>query len=94
MAHEEHAPVLGVALPVDRPGRLCRLCDAYGLGDRSGLVDVLLERIEAVCDLIVDQAAEGDPAFRRFLAEGHVAGYRRDLRFIESMRGRLTRALG
>ena len=94
MAHDEHAPVLGVPLPVDRPDRLRRLCDAYGLGERSGLVDVLLERIEAVCDLIVDQAAEGDPAFRQFLAEGHVDGYRHDLRFIESMRGQLTRALG
>ena len=56
-------------------------------------VDVLLERIEAVCRLIVDQAAQGDPAFRRFLAEGHVAGYRRDLRFIESIRADLGRAL-
>ena len=93
MAHDEHGPVFGVPLPVDRPGRLRRLCDAYGLDDRSRFVDVLLERIEAVCHLIVDQAAQGDPAFRRFLAEGHVAGYRRDLRFIESIRADLTRAL-
>jgi aminoglycoside phosphotransferase (APT) family kinase protein len=94
MAHDEHAPVFGVPLPVDRPGRLRRLCDAYGLDDRGGFVDVLLGRIEAVCDLIVDQAAKGDPAFRQFLAEGHVAGYRRDLRLIESLRDRLARALG
>jgi hypothetical protein len=40
-----------------------------------------------------DQAAQGDPAFRQFLAEGHVDGYRRDLRFIESIRADLTRAL-
>jgi hypothetical protein len=94
MAHDGHAPVFGVPLPVDRPGRLRRLCDAYGLDDRGGFVDVLLGRIEAVCDLIVDQAVKGDPAFRQFLAEGHVAGYRRDLRLIESLRDRLARALG
>ena len=46
-----------------------------------------------VCEVIVDQAAAGDPAFQRFLAEGHVAGYREDLEFIESIRARLEQAL-
>jgi hypothetical protein len=93
LTREEHARVLGVPLPVDRPGRLRRFCDAYGLDDRSGLLDMLVERVEAVCELIVDRAAEGDPAFQRMLAEGHETSYRRDLGFIESTRGRLEHAL-
>jgi hypothetical protein len=64
-----------------------------GLDDRAGLVDALVERIEAVCELITGQAAEGDPAFQRHLAEGHVASYRRDLDFIESVRRLLEHAL-
>ena len=93
LTRDQPAPVFGVPLPVDRPGRLRRFCDAYGLEDRAGLVDVLVERIEMICEVIVDQAAAGDPAFQRFLAEGHVAGYREDLEFIESIRARLEQAL-
>jgi hypothetical protein len=43
----------GALLPVDRPGRLGRFCDAYGLADRAGLVDTIVRRVQAVCDLIV-----------------------------------------
>jgi hypothetical protein len=47
----------------------------------------------AVCDLIVDQAAKGDPFFQRHLAEGHLDGYGRDLEFIRSLREPLQEAL-
>jgi aminoglycoside phosphotransferase (APT) family kinase protein len=93
LVRDGYAPLFGVPLPVDRPARLRRFCDAYGLSDRAGLVDVLVRRIEAVCDLIVDQAAEGDPAFVRMRAEGHVDSYRRDVEFIWSTRASLERAL-
>jgi hypothetical protein len=53
----------------------------------------LLRRLERVCDLIVTQAAMGDPFFRRHLAEGHLDGYRRDLAFVESLRAPLQEAL-
>lgn len=90
---DQGAVQLGVVLPVDRPGRLRRFCDAYGLADRAGLVDTILRRVQAVCDLIVGQAAKGDPFFQRHLADGHVDGYRRDLGFIESLRESLQEAL-
>jgi hypothetical protein len=46
-----------------------------------------------VCDLIVTQAAMGDPFFQQHLAEGHLDGYQRDLAFIESLRAPLQEAL-
>ena len=67
---DQGAAELGAVLPVDRPGRLRRFCDAYGLAGRHGLVDTILGPVRAVCDLIVDQAAKGDPFFQRHLAEG------------------------
>jgi hypothetical protein len=90
---DQSAVGLGAVLPVDRPGRLRRFCDAYGLADRHGLVDSVLRRVRAVCDLIVDQAAKGDPFFQQHLAEGQLDGYRRDLMFIQSLREPLQEAL-
>lgn len=93
LSPDQGAVGLGVVLPVDRPGRLRRFCDAYGLADRAGLVEMILRRIEAVCDLIVGQAAKGDRFFQQQLAEGHLDGYERDLVFIESLREPLEEAL-
>jgi hypothetical protein len=93
LSPDQGAVGLGVVLPVDRPERLRRFCDAYGLADRAGLVEMILRRIEAVCDLIVGQAAKGDRFFQQQLAEGHLDGYERDLVFIESLREPLEEAL-
>jgi hypothetical protein len=90
---DQDAVGLGAMLPVDRPGRLRRFCDAYGLVERAGLVDTILRRVQAVCDLIVGQAAKGDPFFQQHLAEGHVDGYQRDLVFIKSLQAPLQEAL-
>jgi hypothetical protein len=51
------------------------------------------QRVQAVCDLIVGQAAKGDPFFQQHLAEGHLDGYQRDLVYIESLREPLQEAL-
>ena len=93
LSPDQHAVGLGAVLPVDRPWRLRRFCDAYGLADRAGLVDLILRRVRAVCDLIVGQAAKGDPFFQQHLAEGHLDGYERDLVFITSLRESLQGAL-
>jgi hypothetical protein len=93
LSPDQGAVQLGAVLPVDRPGRLRRFCDAYGLTDRAGLVDTILRRVQAVCDLIVGQAAKGDPFFQQHLAEGHLDGYQRDLVYIESLREPLQEAL-
>ena len=93
LSPDQGAVGLGAVLPVDRPGRLRRFCDAYGLTDRAGLVDTILRRVQAVCDLIVGQAAKGDRFFQQHLAEGHLDGYQRDLVYIESLREPLQEAL-
>jgi hypothetical protein len=55
---------LGVATPVSEAARRLRLlCDAYGLGERAGLVDVIARRQQALHDAIREFAARGIPAF-------------------------------
>jgi Phosphotransferase enzyme family len=93
LSPDQRAVRLGAVLPVDRPGRLRRFCDAYGLVERAGLVATILRRVQAVRDLIVGQAARGDRFFRRHLAEGHLDGYQRDLVFIQSLRESLQETL-
>ena len=61
--------------------------------DRGGLVETILDRVQAVCELIVGRAAEGDPFFQQHLAEGHLDAYQRDLVFIRSLRQPLQEAL-
>jgi hypothetical protein len=64
--------------------RLKLFCDAYGLDDRSEVVDMIQERMMATRRLLLDGAAAGHAAYQALLAEGgHVEGIERDLAFVE-----------
>ena len=71
-----HRAELGA--PDDTARRIALLCDAYGLEDRGGLLDVVAERMVASIEGIERFAAAGDPAFIRLVADGHVARMRAD----------------
>ncbi|MEJ3748101.1 aminoglycoside phosphotransferase family protein [Actinomycetes bacterium KLBMP 9797] len=70
----------------DQARRLRLLCDAYGVdgADRSRLVPAVLDRLEAVIDLIRTRAAAGDEAFAAHLAGGHVELYLTDIAHIRA----------
>lgn len=68
----------------DQGPRLKRFCDAYGLGDRAGFVDVIRDRIDASRRMVRDGAAAGHSGYRALLAEGgHIEGIDEDLRWVE-----------
>jgi hypothetical protein len=46
-----------------RGSRLRLLCDAYGLADRTGFLDVVSERQHAFVDMVRLRAADGEPGF-------------------------------
>ncbi|MDP9260146.1 MAG: phosphotransferase [Actinomycetota bacterium] len=64
-------------------GRLAMFCDAYGLSgaDRAMLLATVVRRIEQVRDLILSEAARGNPVFAAHLADGHADGYEADLEY-------------
>jgi hypothetical protein len=81
-ANDANCRGLGFPMPPDRPGRLARFLDAYGLGDRSGLLEMAITRIEGLRDDILKRAAAGDLSVRTHLEEDHVGAYNADLAWI------------
>jgi len=59
--------------------RLRLFCDAYGLNNRDELLPMVERRLEALCEILVTGAAEGKPAYRKMVEEGHLAHYRREI---------------
>ncbi len=67
----EHARELGA--PLDAGQRLRLLCDTYGLADRSPLLEVIGDRMDASILGIESWAARGEAAFVQMISDGHVA---------------------
>lgn len=82
LASDRSCGGFGFGEPPDRPRRLARFLAAYGLGDRGGLLELAVARIEALRDDILDRAAAGDPGVATHLAEDHVGSYNSDLAWI------------
>lgn len=89
----DEARVSEPGLPPDVARRLRLFVDAYGLDDRSGLVEVILERIQASIDGIRTAAAEGQKPHQVLLESGHVDAMRAAIDFIERVAPTLQQAL-
>jgi hypothetical protein len=76
------ATLLGWSEPPDRIRRLNLLLDAYGLGDRRGFIDNVVDRIEYNRDLMVRKAADGDLAYQSLIHQGHLAGMEEALTYL------------
>lgn len=56
--------------------------ESYGEEMEEGTLEMALLRLEGLCKTIARKAEEGDPAFQKMLAEGHIEHYRKDIGFI------------
>lgn len=92
-ANDASCRVLGFPEPPDRARRLARFLDAYGLDDRSGLLEMAVRRVEGLRDDILRRAAAGDPGVRTHLEEDHVGSYNADLAWIRGHEAALWAAL-
>lgn len=79
----------------DRPRRLRRFADAYGLipRDRHRFVRAIRRRIVDHVEGIKRMAAAGEPAFIRIVRKGNLRRPMRDLRMLDHERHALERAL-
>ena len=66
--------LLGWADPPQRARRLRLLLDAYGLEDRTGFIDQVVERIGYNREIMVRKAAEGNPGYQALIHQGHLVG--------------------
>jgi hypothetical protein len=78
-----------------RARRLALFCEAYGLGasDREILLATAARRVAALRDLIVSEAASGNPVFSAHLADGHVQEYEADLTYLRASAAALAGCL-
>ena len=68
-------------------------CDAYGLTERSRLVETLRLRIESMADFLRQGAAKDDPRMLANIEAGHLAIYLTDSAYVEQHAGELEAAL-
>ncbi|MFI0976175.1 phosphotransferase [Streptomyces sp. NPDC021093] len=78
--------------PREQGRRVAAFCRAYGPGVGAEVIDVLPERLHALIDFMRSQAAQGNEAFQRHIAEGHADLYEADIRYVRTHRSTLRAA--
>ena len=56
--------------------------ESYGEGMEENYLKMVLLRLEGLCKTITRKASEGDIAFQKMIAEGHLELYQNDIKFI------------
>ncbi|MCA1065721.1 phosphotransferase [Rossellomorea sp. AcN35-11] len=56
--------------------------ESYGEGLKEGYVEMVLRRLEGLCETMKRKAGEGDRAFQTMIEEGHLEHYQKDIAFI------------
>jgi hypothetical protein len=74
--------LLGWTDPPDRVRRLRLLLDAYGLDDRTGFIDKVIDRIGYNRDIMIRKAADGHRAYQSLIQQGHLVGMEEALTFL------------
>ena len=78
----------------ERARRLRLFCEAYGLSDRTGLIDAIRARLIYVGAFIAEQARLGDPGMVKLVAAGVPHGMLvKDVGYLDAHRAILARAL-
>ena len=80
--------------PTEQARRMRLFCDAYGLEDRRGLLDLIERRQHVLYNSVVAWAAAGDPAFAAMCRDGHTKGILGDLAYVRRYRAEFERECG
>ncbi|MEZ8080551.1 aminoglycoside phosphotransferase family protein [Enterovibrio norvegicus] len=75
--------------------RVALFCDAYGLSapEKAGLVDAMIERLQALVDFMMGEAEKGNAAFADNIADGHHLSYLDDIAYLNTHREQIEAAL-
>jgi hypothetical protein len=85
--------VVGAELPDDYGPRARLFCDAYGLEDRSSLVEVMRLRMRVLSDTIRLRGEAGEPGFAELLRMGYDRLPLQDMEILDEHRAEIERAL-
>jgi hypothetical protein len=84
---------LGWEAPPNRARRLRLLLDAYGLEDRAGFIDDVVDRIGDNRATMARRAAEGNRAYQSLVEQGHLGGMDEAAGFLSEEGARLQEAI-
>lgn len=71
--------------------RLHRFCAAYGCPCTPLLLDIVDQRLQALCLHILQNAERGEAVYQRMIIEGHIEGYQRAIEHLRQSRPKLDR---
>lgn len=80
--------------PEEQGHRVAAFCHAYGPQIGPEVIDVVPDRLQALIDFMRAQAAQGNAAFQRHLADGHADLYAADIRYVRAHRDTFRAAFG
>jgi hypothetical protein len=83
----------GFGAPEEQARRMRLFCDAYGLSDRSRVIDSVMTRIQSMIDFLLEGMAAGDPRRLANVEAGHLELYQHDCRYVEKYRAVFEAAL-
>ncbi len=66
--------------------RVALFLESYGIGTDADYIDMVLLRLEGLCNTMIRKCNEGDAAFQKMIDEGHLEHYQRDIQFIREHR--------
>ncbi len=64
--------------------RIALFFNAYGMKIESDYLEMVLRRVEGLCQTITRKAEAGDTAFQQMLVDGHLEHYQKDIEFIRN----------
>jgi hypothetical protein len=79
--------------PDEQARRIRLFCDAYGLVDRIGLLDIIERRQQVLHETLVEWGRAGLPGFAEMLRDGHADGIRGDIAYLRASRVALEERL-
>lgn len=79
--------------PAEQRRRLRLFCDAYGLAERSGLIQTVQARIAFMADFLRQGAARGDARLLANIAAGHMEIYTTDYAYLAAHAEQFQQAL-
>jgi aminoglycoside phosphotransferase (APT) family kinase protein len=83
----------GFGTPAEQAQRMRIFCDAYGLADRTNLMNMVAARIQSMADYLLEGMALRDARRMAAVAEGHLRIYQCDVLYVEQNRSVFESAL-
>ncbi len=94
LSYTQDIQSVGLANPTIQGWRLRLFCHAYDLAQPySDVLGTVERRLEALCNLLKDQASAHNPIYQKLVDEGHLDHYQREIASLQQHRSEIEQSL-